>query len=77
MDAVFEIVMQLAQENYPDVAIKMERGSRLREDLNLDSLDRYELLFRLEGNFGITIPDEKALEMLTVGDVCLYIESRL
>jgi acyl carrier protein len=75
MDTVLSLIMQLVQESHPDSSIKVERSSKIIDDLGLDSLDRYEMLFRLEATYNIVIPDEKAVEFLTVGDVCTYIEN--
>jgi acyl carrier protein len=50
-------------------------NSNLYEDLGLDSLDRYELLYLTEGEFDIILEDEKANEFETIRDVCDYIKS--
>jgi acyl carrier protein len=39
------------------------------EQLGIDSLDAAELLFTLEDDFGIVIPDEAAQSMRSVGQV--------
>jgi acyl carrier protein len=41
-----------------------------------DSLDTVELVMELEEEFDITIPDEDAQKIVTVGDAIRYIESR-
>ena len=43
-------------------------------DLGADSLDTVELIMEFEKEFGITIPDEKAETIETVGDAINYIE---
>jgi acyl carrier protein len=43
------------------------------EQLGADSLGLVELLLLLEGEFEIDIPDEEALEIVTVQDVIDYI----
>ena len=43
-------------------------------DLGADSLDTVELIMEFEKEFGITIPDEKAEPIQTVGDAINYIE---
>jgi len=43
-------------------------------DLGADSLDTVELVMELEEEFDITIPDEKAEEIQTVGQAVKYIE---
>ena len=44
-------------------------------DLGADSLDTVELIMELEKEFGITIPDDDAEQIATVGDAVAYIES--
>lgn len=43
------------------------------DDLNADSLDIVELVMALEEEFGISIPDEDAEKIKTVGDAVTYI----
>ena len=43
-------------------------------DLGADSLDTVELIMEFEKEFGISIPDDKAEKIGTVGDAIAYIE---
>lgn len=43
-------------------------------DLGADSLDIVELIMEFEKEFGISIPDEDAEKIGTVGDAVSYIE---
>ena len=43
-------------------------------DLGADSLDTVELIMEFEKEFGISIPDDKAETIQTVGDAVKYIE---
>ena len=45
------------------------------EDLGADSLDIVELVMEFEKEFNITIPDEQAEKISTVGEAISYIES--
>ena len=45
------------------------------DDLGADSLDIVELVMALEEEFGVTIPDEEAENIKTVGDAISYIET--
>ena len=45
------------------------------QDLGADSLDTVELIMEFEKEFGITIPDDKAEGITTVGDAISYIEA--
>jgi acyl carrier protein len=44
-------------------------------DLGADSLDTVELIMEFEKDFGITIPDDQAEKIATVGDAIKYIEA--
>ena len=43
-------------------------------DLGADSLDTVELIMEFEKAFGITIPDDQAEKIQTVGDAIAYIQ---
>ena len=44
-------------------------------DLGADSLDTVELIMEFEKSFNITIPDDQAEKIATVGDAIAYIEA--
>ncbi len=44
-------------------------------DLGADSLDTVELIMEFEKEFGISIPDDQAEKISTVGDAVSYIEA--
>ena len=44
-------------------------------DLGADSLDTVELIIKKEKEFGISIPDDQAEKIGTVGDAVSYIEA--
>lgn len=56
---------------------KITPEASFRDDLGADSLDTYELVYAIEEELGITIPDEKANEFNTVGDALEFINSEL
>ena len=45
-------------------------------DLGADSLDTVELVMELEEEFGLTIPDEDAQNIQTVGDAVTYVNAK-
>jgi acyl carrier protein len=51
--------------------------SNFRKDFEADSLDTYELVYAIEQDFGVTIPDEKANEFETVKDAVDYLETQI
>jgi acyl carrier protein len=44
-------------------------------DLGADSLDTVELIMEFEKEFNISIPDDQAEKIATVGDAIAYIEN--
>ena len=44
-------------------------------DLGADSLDTVELIMEFEKEFGLSIPDDQAVKISTVGDAIDYIEA--
>lgn len=49
--------------------------TNLIDDLGADSLDVVELIMSLEDEFGVTISDEDAAQLYTVGRIVDYIEN--
>ena len=74
---IFEKVQKLLAEamNIDDPS-KITMESNIVQDLGADSLDMVELLMSLEDNFGITVPDEKANELVTVEAIVKFIETQ-
>ncbi|MDF1752997.1 MAG: acyl carrier protein [Verrucomicrobiales bacterium] len=46
------------------------------EDLGADSLDTVELVMAFEDEFGISVPDDEAEKLTSVGEVLTYIDSK-
>jgi len=70
-----DIKEMLAKQLNIDVA-KVTESSRIVEDLGADSLDVVELLMTLEDEMGISVSDEEALTLKTVGDIQNLIDSK-
>lgn len=49
----------------------------LTNDLGADSLAVADLIIEFEDKFGISIPDEDAQSISTVGDIVSYVQSKL
>lgn len=48
----------------------------LKEDLNADSLDLFQIIMSLEEEFGIEIPTEDTESIGTIGDIESYLNTR-
>ena len=46
-------------------------------DLGADSLDRVELIMEIEDEFGISISEDQAEKIATVGDAVKYVEEKV
>lgn len=49
-------------------------GSKIIDDLGMDSLDAVELIIALEDEFGFNIPEVDSGKWITFGDAVNYIE---
>jgi acyl carrier protein len=56
---------------------KIAMTASFEEDLEVDSLGVVELLMALEDNFGVTIPDEEAEQIGTVGQAVDLVMQKL
>ena len=54
---------------------KVTESAGFITDLGADSLDTVELIMEFEKEFGITIPDEEAEKIKTVGDAVAFVEA--
>lgn len=54
----------------PDV---IQETTRFKEDLEADSLDLYTLVQELEDSYGVTMSDEQAVRVLTVGQAIDFV----
>lgn len=70
----FEKITQMIAEKFDVDVSEIKLTTNIFEDLGADSLDVVDMLMMLEDQYGITIPDEAAQEMKTVGDVVNYVE---
>ncbi len=76
MDELFDKMKALIAEKLEIKADKIKMDSSFRGDLGADSLDTYELVYAIEEELGITIPDDKANEFETVKDAYEFIKSQ-
>ena len=66
-EQVFELIRShLADELDVDPGVISE-ATRFKEDLEADSLDLYTLVQELEDTYGVTVSDEQAAQILSVG----------
>lgn len=72
---MYEKICALLAEKFDVDAKILSMDTKIKEDLKADSLDIVELMMDLEDNYGITIEDEEAMKMSTIGDIVKYIDA--
>ena len=72
---MLEKIKALLAEELGVNADEITAETSFKEDLGADSLDLFELVTNLEGEYNIEIPAEQLEEMTTVGKVIDYLKS--
>ena len=75
-DELFEKMKKLIAEKLEIDESKITMESSFRQDLGADSLDTFELVYAIEEELGIEVPDEKANEFETVKDALDFIRTQ-
>jgi acyl carrier protein len=52
---------------------KISETTRFKEDLDADSLDLFELVMELEDRYGVSVSEEQATRIKTVGDAVGFV----
>ena len=73
--SVFEEVKEIVVDKLGAKEEAVVEGAKIIEDLGADSLDVVEFIMEIEKKYNITIPDEDAAKLTTVGDAVKYIEA--
>ena len=68
---IFEKLKEMAKQEM-DMDISLE--TRLKEDLDLDSIGLLEFVMQIEDEFGIELPDEGVEDIKTIADAVKLIE---
>ena len=72
-DEVLTLVRDHLAEELEVEAAAIGEQTRFKEDLDADSLDLYELVMELEDNYGVSISEEQATRIQTVGDAVGFV----
>jgi acyl carrier protein len=71
---LWERLLAILGENLGVTQQQVSSSTSFTRDVGADSLDLVELVMELEEDFDITIPDEEAEKIKTVGDAIDYIQ---
>ena len=74
--AIAEKVKQLIAEQLNKSIEEVTDEKEVVKDLGADSLDVVEMLMSLEEEFGVTVPEEDAVNIKTVSDIVNLIEEK-
>ena len=71
---ILEKIQAILAEQFEVSADSVSEDTNLVDDLGADSLDVVELIMSIEDEFGISVSDEDAVGLTTVGKIVDYIE---
>ncbi len=71
---VFDQVKDIIVEELSVDANLVTMEARLSEDLGADSIDAVELIMKIEETFDVSVSDEQAQAIKSVGDIVRYLE---
>ncbi len=77
MATIQERVAEIVAEQMGVDKAQVTRETSFVNDLGADSLDTVELVMEFEDEFDISIPDEDAEKIQTVGQAIDYVEAHL
>ena len=77
MSNTLERVVKIVCDQMGTTADKITNETSFINDLGADSLDTVELVMEFEDEFEISIPDEDAEKIQTVGAAVTYIDEKL
>jgi len=75
-DVLQKVRYHLSTEFQVPVA-QIDESTRFRDDLDADSLDLYVLVMELEDTYGISVSEEEAANIETVGQAVDFVTGRL
>ncbi len=72
-DQVFVLIKEHLADELDVEASAIGLDTRFKDDLEADSLDLYTLVQELEDTYGVSMSDEQAAQILTVGQAVDFV----
>ena len=73
---MLERVKEIIEEQLNLDNVEITEETRFKEDLDVDSLDLFELVMSIEEEYGVEIPSEELESLTTVGAVIKYLQDK-
>ena len=73
---MLERVKEIFEEQLNLENVDITEETRFKEDLEVDSLDLFELVMAFEEEYGVEIPSEELENITTVGAVIKYMQDK-
>ena len=73
---MLEQIKEIMEEKLGLEGIELKAETRFKEDLEIDSLDLFDLVMEFEDKFSVEIPSEDLEQLTTVGKVVDYINAK-
>ncbi|MBR3827968.1 MAG: acyl carrier protein [Bacteroidales bacterium] len=74
-EQLFEEISAIVEERLGVAASEITPEKNLINDLGADSLDSVELIMSIEQKFDISIPEDAAENIKTIGDIISYVKN--
>ncbi|MDI9461069.1 MAG: acyl carrier protein [Saccharofermentanales bacterium] len=76
-EQIFERVRDMLAEQLRISPETIKMDANFIDDMNADSLDIVEMVMTMEQEFDLSIPDEEAERIKTVGDAVAFIQANI
>lgn len=73
---MLETIKKIMEEKLELEGVDITESTSFKEDLEIDSLDLFDLVMEFEDSFGVEIPSQDLENITTVGGVIEYIKSK-
>ncbi|MGN0156406.1 MAG: acyl carrier protein [Lachnospiraceae bacterium] len=73
---MLERVKEIIEEQLNLENVEITEATRFKEDLEVDSLDLFELVMAFEEEYNVEIPSEELENLTTVGAVIKYMQDK-